>query len=178
MSSVKCHVWGWNDAKFQILLVWLTFDSSLSQIFLLTSSAAGTGQIIFIQEESRRQEKFLCSSSLISSRKRFGDEDHIIIWEKETPKHLNNKNNKKCVYRPMMSHCQTGGRSLDNSCSLCVKTCAWPQHTRSVSRHARGSYGFLTQNRMRLRINACSLGCQLSFVHICIWFWHPKWHPW
>ena len=62
----------------------------------------------------------------------------------------------------MTSHSQKGGRSLDNSCSLCVKLCAWRRRTCSVSCYAIGSYWFLTQYRtvlqtMRIVFGANSL---------------------
>ena len=67
----------------------------------------------------------------------------------------------------MMSHSQEGGRPLNNSCSLCIKM------------GSKESYWFLTQNSMRLWTSRPmrNFGCQLSFVHVCIWFGHPKWHP-
>ena len=63
----------------------------------------------------------------------------------------------------MTSHIQKGGRSLHNSCSLCVNTCPWPQHTCSFSCYARGSYWFLTQNRMRLQTMRAILGVNSLF---------------
>ena len=58
----------------------------------------------------------------------------------------------------MTSHSQKGGRPLDNSCSLCVKTWAWPQCSCSISCYARGSYWLHTQYRMRLRTMRIILG--------------------
>ena len=68
----------------------------------------------------------------------------------------------------MTSHSQKGGRLLDSSCALCVKTCAWPQRACCVSRYARGSYWFLTQYRTRLRTIRVFLGVNsllCKFVH-------------
>ena len=82
----------------------------------------------------------------------------------------------------MTSHSKKGGRSLDNSCFLCVKTCEWPQRTCSGSCYARGSYWFLTQYRTHLQtkriiLDVNSLLCMFVY-DFDAWNDTEDWHTW
>ena len=57
----------------------------------------------------------------------------------------------------MTSHSQKEGRSLDNSCSLCVKTCAGPQHVAFCIMQG-GAIDFLHTQKRGLRTMRVILG--------------------